>query len=91
MCERVCVVKWSCRRFLIFPRGNRPNELPTHIALFLDAFSEGDLSPGWVRRAKFVLRIVNAHDSSKSVEKHTSHVFTSEECDWCAALDAASV
>lgn len=55
----------SCRRILIFPKGNNVD----HLSMYLDVADSATLPYGWSRYAQFSLSVVNQIHSKFSVRK----------------------
>lgn len=60
-------IKVTCRRILVFPRGNRPGV--TVVSAYLDCGEPGTQPVGWSRRATFKLSLVNQRDATKTICK----------------------
>lgn len=55
----------SCRRILIFPKGNNVD----HLSMYLDVSDSSTLPYGWSRYAQFSLAVVNQIHSKYSIRK----------------------
>lgn len=55
----------SCRRILIFPKGNNVD----HLSMYLDVADSNTLPYGWSRYAQFSLAVVNQIHNKYSMRK----------------------
>lgn len=62
----------SCRRVLIFPKGNNVD----HLAMYLDVADAASLPYGWCRFSHFGLTVVNQINNRYSVRKGIFFLYT---------------
>ncbi len=55
----------SCRRVLIFPKGNNVD----HFSMYLDVADSANLPYGWSRYAQFSLAVVNQIQQKYTIRK----------------------
>jgi len=55
----------SCRRILIFPKGNNVD----HLSMYLDVADAANLPYGWSRYSQFSLAVVNQVNNRYSIRK----------------------
>lgn len=55
----------SCRRILIFPKGNNAD----HLSMYLDVADAATLPYGWSRFAQFSLAVINRMNNKLTVKK----------------------